>query len=114
MRESKIETVERYLDALRSKDLSRAPLAPDIVFIDPLTPERTGAEEWRAFIEPILPAFKEVRVLRHIVEGDYVATMWEADMVWGVIPVFELFRVEDGRIKEARAFWDPRPINAVA
>jgi limonene-1,2-epoxide hydrolase len=114
MRESKIEAVERYLDALRSRDLSRAPLADDIVFIDPLTPERTGIEAWRAFIEPMLPAFKDVRVLRHVVEGDFVATMWEADTVWGVIPVFELFRVEDGRIKEARAYLDPRPITAGA
>jgi hypothetical protein len=38
--------------------------------------------------------------------------MWEADTIWGVIPIFELFLVKDGRIKEARAFFDPRPINA--
>ena len=112
MRESNIEAVELYLDALRSKDLSRAPLAADIVFVDPLTPERTGIQEWRAFIEPMLPAFKDVRVKQHVVEGDYVATLWEADTVWGVIPLFELFRVEDGQIKEARAFFDPSPIKA--
>jgi limonene-1,2-epoxide hydrolase len=112
MRESNIEAVERYLDALRSKDLSRAPLAPDILFTDPLVGELTGEEAWRGFINPMLPAFKDVRIKQHVVEGDYVATMWEADTIWGVIPIFELFLVKDGRIKEARAFFDPRPINA--
>ncbi|HEY0319933.1 MAG TPA: nuclear transport factor 2 family protein [Pyrinomonadaceae bacterium] len=110
MRESNIEAVERYLDALRSKDLSRAPLAADIFFTDPLIGELTGEEAWREFITPILPAFKDVRVKQHVAEGDYVATQWEADTAWGVIPILELFRIEDGRIKEARAFFDPRPI----
>lgn len=112
MRESNIETVERYLDALRSKDLNRAPLAADIFFTDPLVGEGTGEEAWREFIRPILPALKEVRIKQHVTEGDHVATLWEADTVWGVIPILELFRIEDGRVKEARAFFDPRPINA--
>jgi limonene-1,2-epoxide hydrolase len=112
MRESNIEAVERYLDALRSKDLSRAPLADDIFFTDPLVGEMTGVQAWHGFIEGMLPAIKDVRVKQHVADGDLVATMWEADTVWGVIPIFELFRVADGRIKEARAFFDPRPINA--
>lgn len=112
MRESDIEAVEQYLDALRSKDMSRAPLAADIVFTDPLVGEATGEEAWREFISRMLPAIKDVRVKQHLADGDYVATLWEADTVWGIIPIFELFRVEDGRIKEARAFFDPRPINA--
>jgi limonene-1,2-epoxide hydrolase len=112
MRESNIEAVERYLDALRSKDVSRAPLAPDIFFTDPLVGEMTGVDAWRGFIAQLLPAIKDVRVKQHVADGDLVATMWEAETIWGVIPIFELFRVDDGRIKEARAFFDPRPINA--
>ena len=110
MRDSNIEAVERYLDALRSKDLSRAPLAADVVFSDPLINEQTGVEAWQEFVRPMLPAFKDVRIKQHIAEGDVVVTLWEADTVWGVIPILELFRVEDGQIKEARAFFDPRPI----
>jgi limonene-1,2-epoxide hydrolase len=110
MRESNIEAVEGYLDALRSKDLSRAPLAVDIVFTDPLVGELSGEAAWRGFIEQMLPAIKDVRVRQHTCEGDYVTTLWEADTVWGIIPILELFRVEAGRIKEARAFFDPRPI----
>ncbi len=110
MRESNIKAVELYLEAIRSKDLSRAPIADDIVFVDPLTPDSKGASEWRAFLTPILPAFKDLRIKQHVAEGDFVATLWEAETIWGIIPVMELFRVEDRLIKEARAYFDPRPI----
>jgi limonene-1,2-epoxide hydrolase len=111
MRESNIEAVEGYLDAIRSKDLSRAPIAPDIFFTDPLVGELKGEEACRGFLAQILPAINGVSVKQHVAEGDFVSTLWEADTVWGVIPILELFRVEGGRIKEARAFLDPRPIN---
>lgn len=110
MRESNVEAVEGYLDAIRSKDLRRAPVASDIFITDPLVGELTGEEAWRGFVGQMLPAINGVTVRQHVVEGDLVATLWEADTVWGVIPILELFRVEDGRIKEARAFLDPRPI----
>jgi limonene-1,2-epoxide hydrolase len=110
MRESNIAAVEGYLEAIRSKDLSRAPIAPDIFFTDPLIGELAGEEAWRGFLAQILPAISGVTVKQHVAEGDYVSTLWEADTVWGVIPILELFRVEGGRIKEARAFLDPRPI----
>lgn len=110
MRESNIEAVEGYLDAIRSKDLTRAPIAPEIFFADPLVGELTGEDAWRGFVGQLLPAINGVRVIRHVADGDYVATLWEADTAWGLIPIFELFRVEDGRVTEARAFLDPRPI----
>ena len=110
MRESNVETVERYLDAIRSKDLSRAPLADDVLFADPLVPEQRGVAAWRDFVGQMLPAISGVRVKQHVAENDYVATLWEADTVWGVIPIFELFHIEDGLIKEVRAYMDPRPI----
>ena len=110
MRESNIAAVEGYLEAIRSKDLSRAPIAPDIFFTDPLIGELTGEEAWRGFLTQMLPAISGITVKQHVTEGDYVSTLWEADTVWGTIPILELFRVEGGRIKEARAFFDPRPI----
>jgi limonene-1,2-epoxide hydrolase len=112
MRESNIEAVEAYLGAIRSKDLSNAPVAPDIFFTDPLVGEMTGEDAWRGFVGQLLPAVNGVRVKQHVAEGDRVATLWEADTVWGVIPILELFLVQDGKIKEARAFFDPRPVQS--
>ncbi len=110
MSNKNVEAVESYLAALREKDLSRAPLAADVSFEDPLTPELSGREAVLQFLSGFLPAFKGVTVRRHIAEGEYVATMWDADTSFGVIPIFECFRVADGEIKEIKAYLDPRPI----
>ena len=110
MENPNIKTVESYLDALRTKDLSKAPVAPDIYFEDPLTTPASGVKAWTEFVSSMLPALNDVRVKQHIAEGATVATLWEADTVWGVIPIFEYFRIHEGLIKEAKAFFDPRPI----
>jgi predicted ester cyclase len=112
MDNSNIKAVEAYLDAIRTKDLSRAPVDNDITFTDPLTERSTGREAWTKFVSSMLPALTDVRVKRHIAEGEYVATHWEADTIWGVIPIFEYFHISEGRIKEAHAFLDPRPITS--
>jgi limonene-1,2-epoxide hydrolase len=110
MREENIKTVEAYLNALKQKDLSLAPLAAEVVFEDPLAGKNTGAENLRAFLSGFLPAINDVRVHQHICEGDYVVTHWEVDAVFGIIPILEKFRVRDGEIVEAFGFFDPRPI----
>ena len=110
MSNSNIETVERYLGALKVKDLSGAPLASDVSFEDPLTPKLNGRDAVLSFLSNFLPALNDVRIKQHISDGEYVATMWDADTSFGVIPIFECFHVIDGEIKEAKAFLDPRPI----
>jgi hypothetical protein len=102
--------VETYLGALKAKDLSQVPFAADVTFEDPLTPKLSGKEAVLAFLSNFLPAFNDMRVSRHTSEGEYVATMWEADTSFGVIPIFECFRVVGGEIQEVEAFLDPRPI----
>ena len=110
MENPNIKIVESYLDALRTKDLSKAPVDPDVRFEDPLTTPGSGIRAWTEFVSGMLPALNDVRVKQHIAEGERVATLWEADTVWGVIPIFECFLIAEGRIKEALAFFDPRPI----
>lgn len=110
MENSNIKVVESYLDALRTKDLSKAPVDDDVQFEDPLTPSRSGRQAWTEFVSGVTPAIKDVRIKRHIVDGDHVATLWDAVTVWGTIPICEYFRISGGLIKEARAFFDPRPI----
>jgi limonene-1,2-epoxide hydrolase len=110
MENPNIKIVESYLDAIRTKDLSKAPVDQEIVFADPLTPTGSGRQAWAAFVSSVLPGINDVRVKQHIADGDSVATLWEADTAWGVIPIMEYFRVNGGLIHEARAFFDPRPI----
>jgi hypothetical protein len=110
MSKEKIATVENYLNAIKAKKLGDAPLAEDVSFEDPLTPEISGKQGVIDFVSGFLPALKDVSIKQHIADGDYVATVWDADTVFGVLHIFECFRVVDGEIKEIRAFLDPRPI----
>ncbi len=110
MKEENIKTVESYVNALRQKDLSLAPFADDLIFEDPIAGKNTGAENFKAFLTGFLPAINEVRVIQHICEGEYVVTHWEVDGVFGVVPILEKFRVQNGEIVEAIGYFDPRPI----
>jgi limonene-1,2-epoxide hydrolase len=110
MQNDNIEIVEKYLDALRQKDLSSAPFAAEVQFQNPMTGPGTGADNLRALLSAFLPAMEEVRTVRHVSEGEYVTTLWEVHGVFGIIPILELFRIEDGQIAEAKAFFDPRPV----
>ena len=110
MKEENIKTVESYVNALRQKDLSLALFADDLIFEDPIAGKNTGAENFKTFLSGFLPAINDVRVIQHICEGEYVVTHWEIDAVFGVIPILEKFRVQDGKITEALGYFDPRPI----
>src|SRR5262249_33106791 len=105
-----IKVVERFLGALRDKDLSAAPVADDIEFEDPMVGKGKGADALRGFISGFLPAIEDVKIIQHVADGDYVVTEWEVDGVFGAITVLEKFHVRDGRIVTYRAFYDPRPI----
>ena len=110
MKEENIKTVAAFLNALKQKDLSLAPLADDIDFEDPISGKNTGAENFRAFLSGFLPAIGDIRIHSHVCEDDFVVTHWEVDGVFGIIPILEKFRVRDGKITEAFGFFDPRPI----
>lgn len=110
MKKENIKAVEAYLNALKEKDLSLAPFAEDIKFEDPVSGKNTGAANFRAFLAGFLPAIEDVRVISHVCESDFVVTHFEVDGVFGIIPILEKFRVENGAITEAFGFFDPRPI----
>lgn len=110
MRQENIEVVESYLHAIKEKDLSLARLADDLLFEDPMTGKASGADNLLAFLTGFLPAINDVRIRQHICEGETVVTHWEVDGIFGIIPILEKFRIEDGKIKEMTAFFDPRPI----
>ncbi|MGH9821103.1 MAG: nuclear transport factor 2 family protein [Pyrinomonadaceae bacterium] len=110
MNNENIAAVEAFLSSLEKHDLSLAPLSDNISFDDPVAGKGTGVENFRAFLDGFLPAINAVRIRQHISEGDYVVTHWEADTVFGIIPMLEKFCVVGGKITEAIAYFDPRPI----
>ena len=110
MSNKNIEVVEKYLLALSEGDLSVSPIADNIRFDNPISGAAEGKEAYYAFLTGFLTAISEIKIIRHISEGDLVATEWEVDGVFGVIPVMEMYRIENGLIVEMRSYFDPRPV----
>ena len=109
-REQKVEAVEAYLDSFKTKDLSKVSFAEDVTFEGPRMPKLAGRQTILGFITSILPMVKGIKLKQHIVEGDYVATLFEMETVNGVDHVFDRIHVIDGEIKEIHAFYYPQEI----
>jgi hypothetical protein len=110
-REAKVAVVEEYLHGLASKDISKVPFATDIAFEGPRVPPLTGREAVVGFLKMILPAIKDIQIKQHIVEGDYVATVFDMETTDGIDRVFDRIRVLDGELKEIHSFYYPRPLH---
>jgi len=110
MKSANVAVVESYLRGLKDKDLSGVPLAPDVTFEGPLTPKITGENAVRDFLNSLFPVIRDTRIKRHVPEGEFVATEFDFDTAFGVLPVFDCFRVSEGRLKRIRPYYDPRAI----
>lgn len=109
LREEKIKLVEAYLESLVIKDLSMVSLADSVTFEGPRMPRLTGRQSVLGFLQKImLPAVKNIRVKQHIVEGDYVATVFDMETTDGVQHVFDLIQVVNGQINGIQAFFYPQ------
>ena len=64
----------------------------------------------KGFLASILPIVKGVYVKQHIVEGDYVASVFDMETVNGVDHVFDRIHVVDGEIQDVQAFYYPKPV----
>ena len=122
-RERNIRAVEAFLSGLTKKDVDIMPFAPNVILATPLDPTHpaVGKEAVVRFLKTqLFPKItvRGAKVERHIVEGECVATLWEAtfessrdDKV--VLPIFDFFRVEDGAITQIRPHFDPKALNQI-
>jgi hypothetical protein len=108
-REEKVALGEAYLKGLVGKDISKVPFAADITFEGPRVPPLAGREVVVGFLKMILPAVKNIRIKQHIVEGDYVATVFDMETTEGIDRAFDRIRLLDGELKEIHSFYYPRP-----
>ena len=112
-REEKVAVVEAYLKGLVSKDISKVPFATDITFEGPRVPPLAGRGAVVGFLKMILPAIKDIQIKQHIVEGDYVATVFDMETTGGTDRVFDCIRLLDGEVKEIHSFYYPRPLEKI-
>jgi hypothetical protein len=51
-----------------------------------------------------------MKINRHIVDGEWCATVFDFDTTFGIIPMVDRIHMRDGQIMSIRVFYDPRPI----
>ena len=106
-REEKVAAVEAYLDCFVTKDLSKVSFAEDVTLEGPRMPKLTGRPTVFGFLMHILPLVKGIQLKQHIVEGEYVATIFDMETVNGVDHVCDRIHIVDGEIKAIQAFYYP-------
>ncbi|HEX4164275.1 MAG TPA: nuclear transport factor 2 family protein [Bryobacteraceae bacterium] len=109
-REQKVAAVEAYLNCFATKDLSEVPLAEDATFEGPLVPKLAGRQTIKGFLGSILPMVKGIQTKQHIVDGDYVATVFDMETTNGIDHVFDCIHIVDGEIKSIHTFYYPKQV----
>jgi hypothetical protein len=107
-REQKIAAVNAYLDSLAMKDLSKVNFAEDVTFEGPRMPKLSGRQMVLGFLQSILPSIRGIELKQHIVEGEYVATLFDMRTATGVDHVFDRIHILEGEIKGIHAFYYPQ------
>jgi hypothetical protein len=109
-RVQKIAVVEEYLNCFSTKDTSRIPFTEDVTFEGPRMPRLAGRQMILGFLASILPMVKNIELKQHIVEGDYVATLFDMETTEGVDHVFDRIHISNGKIKGIHAFYYPHQV----
>jgi hypothetical protein len=79
--------------------------AENVTFEGPRMPKLTGRATILGFLTHIFPMVRGIQLKQHIVEGDYVATVFDLETVNGVDHVFDRIHIVDGQIQAIHAFY---------
>lgn len=108
-RDDKVAVVEAFLTCIASKDLARLPVDSDLTVQSPLIPKVSGQAAME-YVKAVSAAVKAIQVRQHIVEGDWVATLFDEETTHGPVSVFARFQVVSAQIRDVSVFYDPRRI----
>jgi len=61
-----------------------------------------GARTVRAVFTGFFPTIKGININRHIVDGEWCATVFDFDTTFGTIPMVDSFHVVDGQVMSIR------------
>jgi len=60
----------------------------------------------------LFPLVMGIHIVRHIVDGDWCATIFDFEYTFGTFRIIDCFHVVDGQIVSIEAYYDPAPILA--
>jgi len=104
-RDEKVAVVEKYVYGLGNGDLTGVPFADCVRFHGPLT-DLIGKDAVD-FLSGLLPVMRGAEIRQHIVEGEYVATLFILRTPSGETAVFDKFRVVAGELLDINPYYDP-------
>jgi len=107
-RDEVIALVEAYLNGLAKRDLSNVQFASDITFEGPRVPKLTGRQTVVGFLTSIMPLLKRIQIKQHLVDGEFVATMFDMETVNGTDKVVDWIYVSGGQLKAIHSFYYPQ------
>lgn len=109
-RDEMVSVVESYINGLGSRDFSQVPFSEDLTLEDPLR-QKVRGQEAIDFLSGLFPVMRGTEVIQHIVEGEYVASLFVLHTPNGKTYVFDKFRVADNELKEINPYFDPSVLN---
>ena len=74
-RDEMVSVVESYINGLGSRDFSQVPFSEDLTLEGPLRQKVRGQEAIH-FLSGLFPVMRGTEVIQHIVEGEYVASLF--------------------------------------
>ena len=111
-RDEKIAVVESYIHGLANGDFANVPFAENVIYESPLA-KKTGKDAIN-FLSALFPIMRGAEIKQHIVEGEYVATLFHLRTPNGGTAIFDKFRVVDGKLKEINPYYDPAVLKEAA
>jgi hypothetical protein len=105
IRGQRARTIERYFRCVVEGRLGDLPVTEDYGSESPLSGRMQGPKAV-AYLGEIGKEMRDIRIVRHIVEGDAVATHFEEVLADRVLPVVGLFEFSGERIRFVRVFFD--------
>jgi len=107
-RDEAVAVVEAYLNGLAKRDLSNVPFAADVTFEGPIVPTLSGRQRVVGFLTSIMPLLKRIHIKQHLVDGEFVATMFDMETVNGTNKVVDWLHVSGGQLKAIHSFYYPQ------
>jgi hypothetical protein len=104
-RERKIKVIEQYVKCVVDGNLKALPITDDYGSESPQSGIVKG-EKAITYLGMIGAEMNDIRVVQHIVDGDFVATHFEEITTKGILPVVGLFQLKGDKVYFVRVFFD--------